>query len=53
MSMMKALGFVAIGTIGILAMSMFISKIMNAGFEWFFGTLLVVVVVGGLILKFR
>ena len=56
MSMIKAFGIAGVGTAGILVAGIFISKIMNAGFEWFFGSLLRIFVLGGaiaLILKFR
>ena len=56
MSMIKAFGIVGVGTAGILVAGIFISKIMNAGFEWLFGSLLGIFVIAGaiaLILKFR
>lgn len=55
MSYIKILGMVGGGVAAVLIVGMFASKILNAGFEWLFGTLLGVFVVAGaiaLILKY-
>jgi hypothetical protein len=55
MSYIKILGMVGGGVAAVLIIWMFASKIMSAGFEWLFGSLLGVFVVAGtiaLILKY-
>jgi len=46
---MKLLGTAAGGTIGILALGLLLSNILNNGLAWLFGALLVIFVIAGAI----
>lgn len=47
--MLKALGIIGTGTLGVLASGLLISSVLKTGFEWIFGLGIFIFVVAGAI----